>query len=98
MRSWANRGGKSLQDRRAQARRSRNFKNLHRILPGGKGACRELEQDPRRGSGAPRFPGSLEEEGHPGGEHGKGLECRPVRPCSSSVRGSARRGLCVPGG
>ena len=34
-----------------------------------KGVRRELGQDPRRGSGAPKFPGALTEELRPGGEH-----------------------------
>ena len=61
-RSQAKGGSENLQDRKAQAGRSRNFTNL----PGGKEARRELGQDPRRGSGASRFPGSLTEEGRLG--------------------------------
>ena len=69
-------GGKSLQDRKAQSRRSRNISNL----PRRKGARRELGQDPRRVSGASKFPESLTEEERlgrahqtPRAERGKGL-------------------------
>ena len=60
-----------------------SFKNPHRILPGWKGAHRELGHDPRRGNGAPRFPGSLTEEGEgesAQAERSKGWSKCPVEP------------------
>ena len=54
-RSQAKARQERLQDGKAQTGRIRNLTNI----PGWKGTHRELRQDPRRGSGAPRFPGSL---------------------------------------
>ena len=75
MRNQAKARQQSLQDRKAQSWRRRNFNNL----PGWKSARRELGQHPRRGSGAFRFLESLSVR--PGGEcdtncrqGGKGLE------------------------
>ena len=63
-RNWAKTHRECPQDRKAQALSSRSFNNL----PRRKGACRELEQDPRRGRDALRLPGALTEELRPGGE------------------------------
>ena len=93
-------GSESLQDRKAQSRRSGNFTNLSVW----KGAHRELGQGPRRGSGAPRFPGSLTEKGcrgrachTPRAELPKGLECKPSRPREHSGGSSAQRRPGAPG-
>ena len=95
---------KASQDRKAKSLRSRNFTNL----PGQKGTSRELRQDPRRGSGAPRFPGSLTEEvrtraecvTHHGPSSQKGWNTQHLGPWSSSGSdsggGSEQRGLRGP--
>ena len=54
-RSQAKARQERLQDGKAQTGRIRNLTNI----PGWKGTHRELRQDPRMGSGAPKFPGSL---------------------------------------
>ena len=88
-------GSEGLQDRKAQSQRSRIFTNL----PGGKGARRELGQDPRRGSGAPRFPGALTEEVRPRGKWSTHRRPKDLEPAPSRARGAAqvaapRRGGC----
>ena len=74
--------------------RSRSFTNL----PGGKGAPRELEQDPRRGGDALRLPGTLTEHlrpresaPHPAAELAKGLQ-HGARPDPEQLGGGLGRG------
>ena len=76
-------------------RRSRSFTNL----PGRKGACRELEQDPRRGGDALRLPGTLRELLCPGRRARHTLRPSSLKACSvykvepgSSSGGVAPRG------
>ena len=63
--------------------RSRSFTNH----PGQKGAGRELGQDPRRGSGAPRFPGALIQDLRPGGERATHHEPSSLNVCSPCPAG-----------
>ena len=74
-----------------KTRRSRSFTNI----PGWKGACRELEQDPRRGGDAFRLPRTLtapapgESAPHPTAELPKELQC------TTGGRGAAQMAALV---
>ena len=86
MGSQSQKGSKSLQDRKAQYRRSRNFKNTHRILPEGEGARSELGKIPGRAVEPPGSQGHYQEV-RPRGEHATHRRPSLVKGWSACLEG-----------